>query len=36
MSETLATDWETGQEAALYTDTRDLGDEHWTLEFRKA
>ncbi len=36
MSETLATDWETGQDSALYTDTRDLGGEHWTLEFRKA
>ena len=36
MSETLATDWETDQEAAFYTDKRDLGDEHWTLEFRKA
>jgi isoleucyl-tRNA synthetase len=36
MSETLATDWETDQSEALYKDTRDLGDERWTLEFRKA
>jgi isoleucyl-tRNA synthetase len=36
MSETLATGWETGQDEALYTDTRDVGEEHWTLEFRKA
>jgi hypothetical protein len=36
MSETLATGWETGQDEALYTDTRVVGEEHWTLEFRKA
>jgi isoleucyl-tRNA synthetase len=36
MLETLATSWEAGQRDALYTDTRDLGEEHWTLEFRKA
>jgi isoleucyl-tRNA synthetase len=35
MSETLATSWETGQGDALYSDTRDIGEEHWTLEFRK-
>ena len=36
MSETLATGWETGQAQALHSDRRELGDEHWTLEFRKA
>jgi isoleucyl-tRNA synthetase len=36
MSETLATGWETGQPQALHSDRRELGDEHWTLEFRKA
>ncbi|MDH3955021.1 MAG: DUF5915 domain-containing protein, partial [Gammaproteobacteria bacterium] len=36
MSETLATNWETGQAQPLHSDRRDLGDEHWTLEFRKA
>jgi isoleucyl-tRNA synthetase len=36
MSETLATGWETGQAQALHSDRRALGDEHWTLEFRKA
>jgi len=36
MSETLATAWETGQGEALYSDTRELSDEHWKLEFRKA
>ena len=36
MSETLAVDWETQQASALYSATRELGDESWTLEFRKA
>ena len=36
MSETLATDWETAQAAPLHTAERELADEHWTLEFRKA
>jgi len=36
MTETLATTWEVGQSDALYADKRELGDEHWTLEFRKA
>ncbi len=35
-AETLATTWETGQTKPLYRDTRELGDETWTLEFRKA
>ena len=36
MSETLATDWETAQAAPLHTAQRELADERWTLEFRKA
>ena len=36
MSETLATGWETGQSAALFSIDRELGDERWTVEFRKA
>ena len=36
MSETLATQWETGQAQALHSDRRELGEDHWTLEFRKA
>jgi isoleucyl-tRNA synthetase len=36
MSETLATEWETGQARPLHTARRELGDEHWLLEFRKA
>ena len=36
MSETLATEWETGQAEPLHTASRELGDDHWTLEFRKA
>jgi isoleucyl-tRNA synthetase len=36
MSETLATDWETGQAQPLHSGRRELGEEHWTLEFRKA
>jgi isoleucyl-tRNA synthetase len=36
MAETLATQWETAQAAPLHTARRELGDEHWTLEFRKA
>jgi isoleucyl-tRNA synthetase len=35
MAETLATDWETGQSEAIFTIERDLGDEKWTVEFRK-
>ena len=36
MSETLATDWDTEQAEPLHSGRRELGDEHWTLEFRKA
>ena len=35
MSETLATTWETGQSEPLYSGDRELGDEHWTIEFSK-
>ncbi len=35
MSETLATEWETGQAQPLHSAQRELADEHWTLEFRK-
>jgi isoleucyl-tRNA synthetase len=35
MSETLATEWETGQAEPMHTAPRELGDDHWTLEFRK-
>jgi hypothetical protein len=36
MSETLATAWETGQAQPLHSGRRELGDDHWTLEFSKA
>ena len=36
MTETLATGWETGQSAAMFSIDRELGDEKWTVEFRKA
>jgi isoleucyl-tRNA synthetase len=36
MTETLATQWETGQSDALFSTSRELGEEQWTLEFRKA
>ena len=32
MSETLATEWETGQSKALFSAERELGEEHWTIE----
>jgi isoleucyl-tRNA synthetase len=35
MSETLATVWEVGQTNPLYSGDRELGDEHWTIEFAK-
>jgi isoleucyl-tRNA synthetase len=35
MSETLATDWVTGQQNPLYFAERDLGNEHWAIEFSK-
>jgi isoleucyl-tRNA synthetase len=36
MTETLSTDWAIGQENALFTIERELGDEKWEVEFRKA
>ncbi|MDH3748541.1 MAG: isoleucine--tRNA ligase [Gammaproteobacteria bacterium] len=36
MAETLATDWQIDQSEPLYTDQKELGDETWRLEFRKA
>ncbi len=36
MSETLATSWETGQSDAIFTIDRELGEEKWAVEFRKA
>jgi isoleucyl-tRNA synthetase len=35
MNETLATKWEVGQSNPLYSADRKLGNEHWTIEFRK-
>ncbi len=36
MTETLATDWITGQKSPLFKESRELGDLQWTIEFRKA
>ncbi|MEL7449078.1 MAG: isoleucine--tRNA ligase [Pseudomonadota bacterium] len=36
MAETLATGWECGQNEPLFSLDRELGDEKWRLEFRKA
>jgi isoleucyl-tRNA synthetase len=36
MAETLATGWETGQAEPLFSDSRSLDDESWTIELRKA
>ncbi len=35
MAETLATKWAVGQTDPLYSTERELGDEHWTIEFSK-
>ncbi len=35
MNETLATRWELGQAAPLYSADRELGDSHWHIEFSK-
>ena len=35
MNETLATDWAVGQADPLFSIERDLGDEHWAVEFSK-
>ncbi|MGI9232423.1 MAG: DUF5915 domain-containing protein, partial [Woeseiaceae bacterium] len=35
MNETLATVWKVGQSDPLYSGDRNLGEEHWTIEFAK-
>ena len=35
MAETLATDWQVGQDSPLYVETRDLEGESWTIEIRQ-
>ncbi len=35
-AETLATQWSVGQSQPLFSERRELGEEHWTLEFSKA
>jgi len=35
MAETLATRWAVGQTGPLYSDRRELGAEHWTIEISK-
>ena len=32
MTETLATSWAVGQDKPLFSEQRDLGEEHWTIE----
>jgi isoleucyl-tRNA synthetase len=32
MNETLATTWETGQSNARFSESRELGEDHWTIE----
>jgi hypothetical protein len=32
MNETLATDWQVGQDDARYTAEKTMGEEHWTIE----
>ena len=36
MTETLATDWQTGQNSPLFRESRELGDLTWTIEITKA
>jgi len=36
MAETLATEWAVGQSDALFSIDRELGEENWTVEFKKA
>jgi isoleucyl-tRNA synthetase len=36
MTETLAIEWEAGQDSPLFRESRELGDEKWLIEFRKA
>ena len=35
MVETLATEWSVGQVDPLYSDKRELGEDHWSIEFGK-
>jgi isoleucyl-tRNA synthetase len=35
MAETLATEWAVGQPDALFSIDRELGEENWTVEFKK-
>ena len=35
MVETLATEWVVGQAKPLYSDKRELGEDHWSIEFNK-
>ncbi len=35
MTETLALEWETGQDTPLFSDERQLGDDSWTIEITK-
>ncbi|MDH5582769.1 MAG: DUF5915 domain-containing protein, partial [Gammaproteobacteria bacterium] len=35
MSETLATNWQVGQEKPLYKADRELDDDHWTIEISR-
>jgi isoleucyl-tRNA synthetase len=35
MNETLATAWEVGQSNPLYSEQRELGDDHWTIEISR-
>ncbi|MCH7980319.1 MAG: hypothetical protein IID59_02355, partial [Proteobacteria bacterium] len=35
MNETLATDWRVDQDSPLFRESRELGDETWTIEFSK-
>jgi len=35
MAETLATEWVVGQTNSLFSIDRELGEEHWTIEFSK-
>jgi isoleucyl-tRNA synthetase len=36
MTETLGVKWETDQEKPLFRESRELGEEKWLIEFRKA
>ena len=36
MTETLAVEWQTGQDSPLFRESRELGEEKWLIEFRKS